>query len=176
MTGTALSKREAEAIFNRDIGCRFGTTTEGAAYAFMDIVGSGEDGHDPPPPMEVVLRWLRDPEAPEFEPRWHDRLWNTCGVIVSLSAAGTVLLVSRAAPTAERYRFHGDLSRGDGYSFRKCNRLPPDSGILATILYGEGRAETVREAFGPPPTMLEVSEKEVKDLFDKIKAALAKLA
>lgn len=176
MPETEISRAEAKVIFDHDMGCRYGTTTEGAAYAFMDIVGGVEDGHDPIPPTEVILRWLRNPEAPEFEPRWDNRLWNTCGVIVSLMPAGTVLLVSKAAPTAERYRFGSTLSRGDGYSFRKCNRLPQDSQILATIQYGESRVATLPETLGPPPTVLGVSEEQVKELFAKIKAELAKLA
>lgn len=171
-----LTQGEARFIFEHTLGCRFGTTTQGAAYAFMDLTGEGQDGQEPPPSQQTVLRWLQNPNALEFEPRWDNRLWNTCGVIVSLSAAGTVILVSKAAPTAERYRFASDLARGDGYSFRKCNRLPPDSEILAIIPYGQGEIAAEREDMAPSPGGLDVTSTQVKELYDAVMVAIGKLA
>jgi hypothetical protein len=171
-----LTHAEARFIFDNDLGCRYGVTIDGAAYGFMDIVGHGQDGHDPGPTMQEVMRWLSNPNSHEFQPRWDDRLWNTCGVIVSLSPAGTVILVSRAVPTAERYLFADPLHRGDGYSFRKNNRLPPNAQILATIPYGEGHAAAEREDIGPMPENVQVSKEQVEELCGKVQVALAKLA
>lgn len=172
-----LTRQQATFIFNQNVGCRYGTDTNGAAYGFMDIEGAGQDGHDPPPSPSTIMAWLRDPNAVQFQPRWDDRLWNTCGVIVSMSPAGTVLLVSKAAPTAERYLFADGLARGDRYSFRKCNRLPPDAQILATIPYGAAMDAVGTEADAPAPTdAAAVTAGQVQDLFDKIMTNLAKLA
>ena len=171
-----LTQAEAQYIFNNTLGCRYGTTTAGAAYAFMDIVGAGQDGNDPPPPVATVLQWLQNPQAPAFQPRWDARLWNTCGVIIGLSAAGTVILVSQASPTAERYLFGSPLAQGDGYSFRKNNRLPSNSQILATINYGLGDPAPEEEDPQPPTDTSNVTSEQVQDLYNKIMAALAKLA
>lgn len=97
-------------------------------------------------------------------------------MIVSLSAAGTVILVTRAAPTAERYLFGSDLARGDGYSFRKTNRLPPNADIVATIQYGNGEAALETEDIRLAPPGPEVTDTLVKELYDKISITLAKLA
>jgi hypothetical protein len=171
-----VTQAVAQAIFDQNIGCRYGTTINGAAYGFMDIAGADEDGGSIIPPMQTVIAWLQNPNAPAFEPRWDNRLWNTCGVIVSLSPAGTVLLVSEATPTAERYKFHSDLGRGDYYSFRKCNLLPPNSAILATIQYGDGQDATANENFGPPPSTTDPTKEDVAALYEKITVALGKIA
>jgi hypothetical protein len=172
----AITANIAQFIFNNNVGCRYGTTTQGAAYGFMDIVGGGEDGGPILVPPATIIRWLSTPDAAEFEPRWDERLWNTCGIIVGLSSAGTILLVSEAAPTAERYRLHGEIARGDKYSFRKCNLLPPNAAILATITYGTGQCAAPREALGPPPSTTDPDPAEVEAVYDEIMAALKKLA
>ncbi len=168
-------RAEAKFIFDNEVGCRYGTTTAGAAYGFLDIVGAGQDGHgsDQDPTPAQILAWLRDPQADEFQPRWDQRLSNTCRAIVGLSAAGTVILVSRALPTAERYHVEGGL--GDGYTFRKVNRLPPDARILATIQYGDGDAapETEDAGFGPAPS---TAGDDIEKLIEAIMQALGKLA
>jgi len=170
-----LTVAEALFIFNNNVGCRYGTTTTGAAYGFLDIVGAGQDGdgagQDPTPAQ--MLAWLQDPQAAAFQPRWDQRLYNTCRAIVGLSAAGTVLLVSQARPTAERYHVEGGL--GDGYTFRKTNALPPDAQILATIQYGEGAAaaETEDAGFGQAPIK---AGDDVETLVAAIMQSLGKLA
>ncbi|WP_267394803.1 MULTISPECIES: hypothetical protein [unclassified Sphingomonas] len=171
-----LTPAEASYIFNNNLGLRYGTTTVGAAYGFMDILGDGEDGGDKIPPIREVMSWLTNPNQPRFEPRWHDRLWNSCGLIVALSAAGTVILVSQAAPTAERYRFDNPAARGDTYSFRKCNRLAPDAQIMARIDYGVGDALPEAEHMPMPDDTAAVDLKTVEQLFDAILATLKKLA
>jgi hypothetical protein len=166
-----LTQQEASYIFDQTVGCRYGTTIDGAAYGFMDIVGAGQDGdgsHQDPTPQQV-LAWLQNPQAPEFQPRWDQRLYNTCG----LSPAGTVLLVSKAQPTAERYHVQGGL--GDGYTFRKVNRLPPDAQILATIHYGAGDAVPESEDAGSGPAA-DVAEGEVDELVGAVMQELGKLA
>ena len=171
-----LTQAQAQYIFDNTLGCRYGTTTAGAAYAFMDIVGGGQDGNDPPPPAATVVQWLQNPNAPAFQPRWDQRLWNTCGVIIAWSAAGTVMLVSQAGPTAERYPFNSPLAQGDGYSFRKNNRLPPNSQILATINYGQGVPAPEEEDLQSPEDTSNVTGPQIQDLVNKIVAVLAKLA
>lgn len=171
-----LTTAEANYIFEHTLGCRYGTTTVGAAYGFMDIVGEGADGGPVNVPAQTVLSWITNPNQPQFEPRWDDRLWNTCGLIVAFSPAGTVLLVSKAAPTAERYLFDNPAARGDRYSFRKCNRLPPDAQILATIQYGQGVAAPEQEALVAASPVAAVDIKTVQKLYDTIFVTLKKLA
>lgn len=133
-----LTPAEADFIDTHKLGCRYGQTIDGAAYAFLDIVGTGRD-EGQATPMQRFL-WTMNPNQAPYEPRWDDRLWNSCGTILGLSAAGNVMLVTQASPSAERYLFPSPVARGDGYSFRKCNRLPPHAEILANIPYGAGIA------------------------------------
>lgn len=171
-----LTTAVADYIFDQTLGCRYGTTTAGAAYGFMDIVGEGQSGGPDPVPPQTVLSWIQDPNQPEFEPRWDNRLWNTCGKIVDLSPAGTVLLVTKAAPSAERYLFLSDAARGDRYSFRKCSRLQPDSAIVATIPYGDGVAAVEQEDIVATTSDATIDIKTVQKLYDAINLALKKLA
>ncbi|PQQ41998.1 hypothetical protein CE143_05415 [Photorhabdus luminescens] len=172
----SLTRIEAQYIYNNNLGCRYGTTTGGAAYAFMDIEGEGKDGGSMIPPNSVVMSWLRDPGQPAYEPRWHNRLWNSCGLIVTLSAAGTVLLVTKAPPTAERYLFDNEAARGDHYTFRKCNRLSPDSKTVATIHYGGGKREPEDGKIASPVDAALVDTATVGKLYNAILAELKKLA
>ncbi|WP_308815247.1 hypothetical protein [Sphingomonas sp. GV3] len=170
-----LTPQEALFIFNHTLGCRYGTTIDGAAYGFMDIVGAGADGGDRIVPLPTLRAWLTDPSQPQFEPRWHNRLWNTCGMIVGLSPAGNVMLVTKASPTAERYHFNSPLARGDGYSFRKCNRLPPNAAILANIAYGVGASVPEAEDITAIDNFDGVDARTVKYLYDTILATIKKL-
>ncbi|MCW7549815.1 hypothetical protein OO184_18220 [Photorhabdus sp. APURE] len=171
-----LTHIEAKYISDNNLGCRYGTTTGGAAYAFMDIEGEGKNGGALIPPTSVILGWLRDPNQPAYEPRWHNRLWNSCGLIVSLSAAGTVLLVTKAPPTAERYLFDNEAARGDHYTFRKCNRISPDSKIVATIHYGGRKGELEDGEIASPVNAALVNIATVEQLYNAILAELKKLA
>ena len=175
MSGTRLSTNEAIFIANNSLGCRAGVDPVNAAYGFMDIVGEGQDGTDPQAPPHTILMWQKNPSAEEFHPRWDFRLWNTCGVIVKHKSAGTVLLVTKATPSAERYRFGVYPERGDGFSFRKANALS-GSKKLATIHYGQAGPTMGDEGLGPGPTDFEISEEQVQELFDKIRMAIAQVA
>ncbi|NHB98837.1 hypothetical protein [Photorhabdus stackebrandtii] len=170
-----LTSAEAQYIFDNTLGCRYGTTTGGAGYTFMDIEGEGKSGGRLTPPLPVVLDWIRNPNLPAFEPRWHNRLWNSCGVIVGWSTAGTVLLVTNAPAStpAERYRFNNnEAARGDKYSFFKCNSLAPNSTIVATISYGQRKGESEdREIASPVDDIVPVEQ-----LYNAILAELKKLA
>jgi hypothetical protein len=135
-----LTRKEASYIAMNAVGCRFGTNTNGAAYGFTDLVGEGKDGGKTT--MTEIKAFLLNPD--EFQPRWDNRLWNTCGVILGLADSGTVLLLGRAPPTAERYNFLDTQARGDGWSFRKCNQVA-NADILASVDYGHGM--TVQDLF-----------------------------
>lgn len=172
-----LTTAQANYIWTNSVGCRYGITTIGAAYAFMDIVGQGQDGNDPLPGNNVIIPWLQNPNAAQFEPRWHDRLWNTCAIIVSFSPAGNVMLVSGAAGSAERYLFDdNNLNRGDGYSFRKCNSLPPGASILANITYGMGTPAPEQGELPAYKDGVNVTDDQVQELYGKIEAMLVTLA
>ncbi len=172
----SLTRAEAQYISNNNLGCRYGTTTGGAAYAFMDIQGEGQNGGALIPSTQTLLEWLRNPDQPAFEPRWHNRLWNSCGVIVGLSASGTVLLVTKAPPTAERYLFNNEAARGDKYTFRKCNRLAPDSTTVATISYGQRKGEPEDREIASPVDAALINIVTVEQLYNAILAELKKLA
>ena len=173
-----ITTAQAHFIFERKLGCRYGTTTAGAAYGFLDIVGGGQSGGPVNPLPAVMMQWIQTPDATDFEPRWDNRLWNTCGVIVGFSAAGNVMLVTQAAPVAERYRFSAPSARGDGFSFRKCNRLPDGSAILATIPYGNARHTPApeREDYPHLPADAAIDDKVVAKLYAAVSTAIAKLA
>ena len=161
-----LTPAEANFIAIHKLGCRYGHTIGGAAYGFIDILGDGRDGGNVTP-MDI-FRWTVNPDQPAYEPRWHDRLWNTCGTIVGLSGAGNVMLVTLASPTAERYLFPSPAARGDGYSFRKCNRLPPNAQILANIPYGAGHAAPEQADIVAVANGADVDLKTVEQLYDSI--------
>lgn len=134
-------------IVKQYLGCRVGNDIDGAAYCLSDIGGSGK--YEKPDtidwPMELH-KWMSNPE--NFGPQWTDRLWNTCAFIVNSARAGTILVVTNAIPTGERYLNTVD-ARGDGYTFAKSNRLPSNSDIVNRIPYkdGDGPAEIYRRIY-----------------------------
>lgn len=136
----AITPQIAKYVFDHTVGCRYGTDTRGAAYGFLDIDGGGSSSGSTMPDSRTLLAWLKNPSG-----RWDDRLLNTCGVIVSLAPAGTVLVVSDAAPTAERYLFGAPCALGDGYSFRKANRLSPSARILGTVTYNASNSPVTND-------------------------------
>jgi hypothetical protein len=170
-----LTQQEAVFIMHNALGCRVGTTIDGAAYSFSDIVGNGEEMVQPT--TEQTIAFCQNPNSPQFQPRWDDRLWNTCGVIIGLSTRGTVLLVTLAYPTGERYRFNSAAARGDRYSFRKTNRLPPDSQVLASIPYDFGGGELRRESLLPDgeTAAAPVTRDQVKALYDAVTTTLGRV-
>lgn len=129
---TAPTQAMAKAINENNIGCRVGTNIQGAAYALSDICAEGTR----PSIIECIKRrnkWASKPQC--YEPLWSNRLWNTCAFILSLApAGGTILIVTRAAPTAERYKNSWN-PYDDGYTFAKANKLPQNSETIATFTF-----------------------------------------
>jgi len=168
-----LTSSEANFVSTHKLGCRYGHTIDGAAYGFLDILGAGRNGGNVGP-MDI-LSWTQNPNQLQFEPRWDDRLWNTCGTIIGLSDAGNVMLVTLASPTAERYFFGAPSARSDGYSFRKCNRLPPNAAILANIAYGAGNGLPEQEDIAAVDDLTDVDMQVVEQLHTAILATIKKL-
>ena len=142
-----LTPAIATLIINEKLGCRYGETAENAAYCFDDIVGEG-DRAGIPTPMQM-LQFMQDPQAAAFQPRWDQRLWNTCCCIASLGqTGGPVILVTKASGAGERYRCTGGFAQGDGFSFGKCGKLQPDAQILArVVLRGEEGEEEIQNLY-----------------------------
>jgi hypothetical protein len=130
-----LTTQMARYIEDIELGCRAGDTAERAAYGLEDIFKGPIEKVDPATRAKTLIKWTMNPDDPQFTPLWDNRLWNTCHLIAELKSqgSGTVLLVSRAAPNAERYQYTGNDSRGDGYTFAKKNSLPSNSEVLATV-------------------------------------------
>jgi len=161
----ALTPAQANYIFVNRLGCRYDDPNSREGYGFSDIEGAGENGGTPTPPMEVLRDWLLNPNQPAFEPRWHNRLWNTCGHIIAFHPAGNVLLVTQVNASYERRPFLYPIARGDGYTFRQDHQIPAASVTVATIPYG---GNLTQEAG--------VSQVAVEELFNKIAEELKKLA
>lgn len=116
-------------IFKDKLGLRYGSDIEGAAYALSDF---GDDFLELPAlhKVQLILR-----PGGDWERLWDDHYYNTMVNIKRLADAGTLLIVSLAFAGAERYQAGHD-GRGDHLTFKKCNRLPPNSHIVAQMNYG----------------------------------------
>jgi hypothetical protein len=104
---------------------RSGTEARNAAYGMTDLDDTGYN-------LLQVMQWVHDDTRhPALTPIWNARLQNSVCVIAGLSGATmNLLIVSRGLPTAERYTADGPCAVGDRKTFKKNNRLPPDSVIL----------------------------------------------
>lgn len=131
------SSLQLKKIEKDKIGLRCSADTEGAAYAMSDL---GDDLNRAGNGLNR-LRFIMVPvRGEEWEREWAERYYNSMWKIKDLRSAGSLLLVSKASPTAERYNAPG--GKGSCMTFRKCNRLPPDSAILAQLDYGAGTSVT----------------------------------
>lgn len=160
-----LTPAQANSIFTNRLGCRYDDPNNRVGYGFLDIEGYGENGGSITPPMDVIVQWLQNPNHADFEPRWHDRLWNTCGHIIAFHPAGNVLLVTNLNPVYERRPLLYPIARGDSYTFRQDHLVSPASLTVATIPYGGNLAQGVG-----------VSKESVEQLFNTILETLKKLA
>lgn len=130
-----LRKIEAEKI-----GIRFGADVQGAAYAMSDLGDEFPDRTSSE--MMARIRFITNPvRGGDWERGWAQRYYNSVLMIKLLAPRGRLLVVSQAAPTAERYR-PGQNPLGAGYTFRKCNRLAHDSAILAQRDYDDNDTVT----------------------------------
>ncbi len=116
-------------IFKDKLGLRYGSDIVGAAYALSDF---GDEFLELPALRQVqsLLRPLQN----NWERLWDDHYYNTLVNIKRLADSGSLLVVSLAFPDAERYHA-GTNGTGDHLTFKKCNRLQPDSEIIAQINY-----------------------------------------
>lgn len=128
------SSLQLKKIQKQKLGIRFGADVEGAAYAMTDM---GDEFLDSTP-NEILdrVRFILNPvRGGDWERAWAQRYYNSVLMIKLLAPHGRLMVVSGATPTAERYAPGG--GKGHGKTFRKCNRLPHDSQILAYKDYGD---------------------------------------
>lgn len=128
-----LTSAQANYILRNKLGCCFNFPNERIAYGFGDIEGDGEHGGTVPPQADVIIAWAQNPNQPPFEPRWHDRLWNTCGFIIAMNGSGVLSLVTQATAVFERRHFDDPLARGDQFTFRRHHALPGNSVAVGAI-------------------------------------------
>lgn len=157
-----LTQAQALYISRVRLGCRYDAPNNRVGYAFLDIEGDGENGGVQPPPWE---NWLQNPNQPAYEPRWHDRLWNTCGHIIAFNPVGNVLLITKVQPVNERRHFDYPPARGDGYTFRRQHLVAVNSETVATIPFGGN----VEQEVG-------VTQQAVEQLYNAVLEQLKKLA
>lgn len=125
----SINTQRARKIWKDKLGLRYGGDAKGAAYSLADfgdkVIGKDAD-------RLAILGWVANPT-----PDWNYRLYNTMAKILFLADSGELLLVTKAFGAGERYKTTvGSIAErweayGDGKTFRKCNRLPPDSEIKA---------------------------------------------
>lgn len=125
------TKEMAQYIEECEIGCRYGTDLNGAGYGLTDVDGNDFTSNRW---AACVIRWTEDPATTEFEPLWTNRLWNTCGFIRQSNASGTILIIARALPSAERYSYDGVDYRGSGETFAKKGSVQ-NSQIVTRFTY-----------------------------------------
>lgn len=127
----SINRERGQKVIERNLGLRYGSDVQGAAYDLSDIGVVDTD-------TIAKLNWLKAPT-----PDWNYRLYNTMAKILSLADQGELLLVTKASGSGERYSTTvGDLGSrwepyGDGKTFRKCSRLPSNSEIVARRTYKE---------------------------------------
>lgn len=127
------SSLQLRKIEKHKIGIRSGTDVRGAAYALSDL-GDELNGMGA---MMNRFRFITNPaRGGDWERAWAQRYFNSVQMIKLLAPHGRLLVVSGAHATAERYS-PGQGALGHGKTFQKCNRLAPDSQIIAQRDYDE---------------------------------------
>lgn len=127
------SSLQLRKIERNKVGIRFGHDVEGAAYAMTDLGDRFPERTTAE--MFARIRFITDPErGGDWERSWAEMYYNSVLMIKLLAPHGRLLVVSGATPTAERYR-PGRDAIGHNNTFRKCNRLAPDSQVIAHMDY-----------------------------------------
>jgi hypothetical protein len=120
--GAAPTKATATHISTMEIAVRVGDSPKGACYALTDVTGNGGDFGDAMANFKVVLQWAADPNKVS-NPKWVNRLWNTCAAMHILSEGkGTVWFFHHVLPSAERYHVKRE-AEGDAYTFSKVGAV-----------------------------------------------------
>lgn len=121
--GAAPKPRTAKFVADNEIAVRVGASAEGACYALTDLTGGRDfDSSDLRGWIKALGAWTQDPTAAPGDPRWGDRLWNSCVMMHKHSGGkGTVHFIIGAAPKSDRYLVQKDAA-GDGLTFAKNNR------------------------------------------------------
>jgi hypothetical protein len=105
---------------------RAGEEAKNAAYAMTDLDDTGYS-------LMQIYQWVSNPARnPELTPIWTDRLQNSvCKISGFPGDRMHLLIVSKGLPSGERYSSRGTpCAAGNGETFRKNNKLQPDSQIL----------------------------------------------
>jgi hypothetical protein len=120
--GAAPTATTARFVEANEVAIRVGASAEGACYALTDLTGGHDfDSHDLKGWVKALTDWVADPSAQPGNPRWVDRLWNSCAVMHDLSGGtGTIHFIRHATPKSDRYRVRHDAA-GDGLTFAKSN-------------------------------------------------------
>lgn len=133
-TPCTLNKNQTTKVLEKNLGIRSGIKAENAAYGMEDWEGDLPSKND--------IRWFYNPSGDVARcDRWENHLYNTIWLIDALAQGEfNLLIVTDADATAERYDAPG--GRGDRKTFKKVNRLPGDSQIVASQAFQKGDVET----------------------------------
>lgn len=122
-----MSSSSFRAFWDLKVGLRAGTRAENATYAMTDLDDLGYTDIQ-------IARWVLDPDLePDLTVLWGNRIQNSACMIAGLvGRTMNLLIVTKAGVSGERYSIaEAPCAVGAEQTFRKTNKLPPDSTTLA---------------------------------------------